>query len=118
MKINNIFETHDVVEIVALLLADGERVKVIIDDGTATVAQGEYTSLLDSHLPDVIDGNSEVLLYVPNDRKTIEYLDDDYNKQKVFVSDQVLYAFRLTDGKMTVKAYGGRDLLRLLASDM
>lgn len=118
MLCNNHFTFHDVVEIVALLLGDEERVKVIIDDGTATVAQGEYSSLFDSQLPDVIDGNSEALLYVPDTFRTIKYLDEDYNEQTLNVSPQVIYAFRLVNGKMKVEPYAGPALRRLLIGGM
>ncbi len=94
------------------------RVQVIIDDGTATIAQGENTSVFDSHLPDLIDGNSEALLYVPDDFKTINYYDENYNKQPLAVSPQVIYAFRLVNGEMKVEPYAGPALRRLLIGGM
>ena len=120
MKTKNILEIHDCAALVALLLEDpvNMRVQVIIDDGTATVAQGANASVFDSHLPDVIDGNSEALLYVPDTFKTIKYLDADYNEQPLAVSPQVIYAFRLVNGEMKVEPYAGPALRRLLIGGM
>ena len=118
MNIKTTFTEHDCAAMTALYLQDGMRVLVVIDDGTATTPQPGYESLIDSQLPNVIDGNSEALLYVPDDFKTIKYLDEDYNEQTLNVSPQVIYAFRLINGKMKVEPYAGPALRQLLISGM
>lgn len=114
MKINALIDKHDRAALVALLLEDWRRVSVIIDDGIATVRESGSEPLFDTYLSSVIDGNSEALLYVPDTDKAIQYLDENYEKQMITVSPTVVYKFRIVDGKMVVKAYGGKDLRELL----
>ena len=114
MKHNDHFTQHDIAEIVALMLEDGSRVKVIIDDGTATIPIGGYSSLIDSHLPDVIDGNSDALVYVADKAKEIQAYDENYDKHAMPVNDVSVYVFHMDGGRLAVTAYSGAALRRLL----
>lgn len=114
MDIKTSYEAHDIAALTALYLRDGMRVQAIVDDGTDCINMGEYKSVFDSHLPDVIDGNSEALLYVPDKDKELTYEDEDYNPQKIKVWRNLLYMFRMIDGKMIVTCYSGSELRRLL----
>ncbi|MBR4726844.1 MAG: hypothetical protein IK080_03035 [Clostridia bacterium] len=118
MNIKTTFTDHDRAAMTALYLQDGMRVLVIIDDGTATIPQPGYESLIDSQLPNVIDGNSEALAYVADRAKTIQVYDQDYKKHDVQVNDQTVYVFRMAEGRLAVTTYAGASLRQLLINGL
>ena len=118
MRIFNSFDDRDRACIAALFLQDEPRVKVIIDDGLSTVPHDGLASVFDSQLPDVIDGNSEALIYVPDKFKNLNYLDENYEEKSVYVSPQTIYVFKMVDGVMTVISYSGTAIRQLLVEGM
>ena len=94
------------------MLDFNQQLSVMIDDGSESEAQVQ--SRFESFNMDVIDGNTQAMLFVSVRNGTRAYLDENYDEHGMMIVKGNLYLLRMQNGALTVESCAGESLRQLL----